>query len=403
MKMNSHEYSNTSFNTQSPFIRQIEGSFGDKKIQMEIFPVRGNNKVLINIHGTFGTLHGGGDKYKNLAQKIQQSGIGNAVLFETSRNSFTTGESFEQKKQDFLCKTFQQELEDCKLVIKDLFSNSTEYFGVDSDLLQITLNGNSLGGILALFLAQQFSQIKNISTVGTGFLTNNDPNTPILDDYPDEAELKKVINEFKGNILLQYGTEDSIFTESNFLKLSQELKNAEIGTIKFINVDHTFTQLDQSISTAPYEQIQRDISDLMDGKLVSGEIVLQNQTIQNNSSTNLNGLSGFEPTGSSDYLIYDDSPTHAKTNIFQALTHIDIPYLRKFNPDINTLLLDMIKKKQKSDNKPLIDILNSYFIWDTESIQFVRGDLDIREFLISQGIYPSRSDDSAKLFKVIKS
>lgn len=403
MKMNSHEYSNTSFNTQSPFIRQIEWSFWDKKIQMEIFPVRWNNKVLINIHWTFWTLHWWWDKYKNLAQKIQQSWIWNAVLFETSRNSFTTGESFEQKKQDFLCKTFQQELEDCKLVIKDLFSNSTEYFGVDSDLLQITLNGNSLGGILALFLAQQFSQIKNISTVWTGFLTNNDPNTPILDDYPDEAELKKVINEFKWNILLQYWTEDSIFTESNFLKLSQELKNAEIGTIKFINVDHTFTQLDQSISTAPYEQIQRDISDLMDWKLVSGEIVLQNQTIQNNSSTNLNWLSGFEPTWSSDYLIYDDSPTHAKTNIFQALTHIDIPYLRKFNPDINTLLLDMIKKKQKSDNKPLIDILNSYFIWDTESIQFVRWDLDIREFLISQWIYPSRSDDSAKLFKVIKS
>jgi len=258
---------------EPPLTQTLDWTFGDKLINMRVYPIKWEKRILLNIHGTFWNMLWWDNKYEKLAQYIQKQWTWNAVIFETSRKNVPQDWSYEAKKMWFEWKTFDQELEDCSKVITWLIDNAENVFGVKWEDLEITINGNSLGGILALFLADKFPQVKNISTVWTGLLTKDKKNIPLLGDYPDTEELKECLSHFNGNFLLHYGTKDQLFSFDDFVSFYKSLQNARIWQIKMVWVDHTFKFIDWKKSRRPYMQIESDVDNLMKWKLVSWEIV----------------------------------------------------------------------------------------------------------------------------------
>lgn len=73
--------------------------------------------------------------------------------------------SYEARMESFRGKTFEDELADARSVLADMVANSQRDFGISGDELEITLHGNSLGGIIAFYLAAEFPQVKAVVTV----------------------------------------------------------------------------------------------------------------------------------------------------------------------------------------------------------------------------------------------
>ncbi len=133
----------------TPESHNIEGTYGDGIIQVNTFKIENNPNVTINIHGTFGSMNGGSGKYRNFAETLATDGASNVVLYESSRKQAeidpTTTDRYKQKQAKFIGKTFSDELEDARRVLRDTIENSLSLFGVEKTNLAITLNGNSLG------------------------------------------------------------------------------------------------------------------------------------------------------------------------------------------------------------------------------------------------------------------
>ena len=148
--------------------------------------------------------------------------------------------SYEARMETFRGKTFEDELADARAVVADMVTNSERDFGVPSDELEITFHGNSLGGIIAFYLASEFSQVKAIATVGTG-LRLAPTDVPILNTFPPVEEVRAKLAAFKGKFHMQYGTEDDTFTQDAFADLYAAVTNAEEKTKReYVGVDHPF-------------------------------------------------------------------------------------------------------------------------------------------------------------------
>ncbi|MCH2188769.1 alpha/beta hydrolase [Candidatus Gracilibacteria bacterium] len=266
---------------------QLKGSYGDKVIAVSHFPVPGNNKVVINIHGTYGSGTGSNNKYLNFSGQLQQDEIANSIMYKSSRVEMEDDANlgkYENKQRKFVGKTFSDELEDAKRVLVDTIKNSQERFGVPPEELEITLNGNSLGGIIAFYLASEFPQIKNISTVGTGFRKEK-TNIPILNTFPEADELSKKIKDFSGKFMMHYGSEDNVFTPDSFRELYEGATSAEKSFVHLVGVDHSFGKVGGETSEEPYKHIYSNVSRLVkEGILSSGEDNLLS-VVQDHQST----------------------------------------------------------------------------------------------------------------------
>lgn len=252
----------------------IEWTFWNKKINMEIYPIKWSNKVIINIHWTYWWMYWWNNKYKKLAENLQNEWVWNVIIFETSRKWIERDWTYEKKVEDFKWKTFEEELSDCRSVIKYILDNSKEIFWIPAEQLEITINWNSLWWILALALASEFQQIKNISTVWTGMLTKDKEWLPFLEEYPDNEIINKRVEWFKGNLLLQYWTKDVLFKVEDFQELKWKLKSVKkMWEIKMIWVDHTFKYVNWELSEVPYKQIETNIKALIEWYIPTGEIV----------------------------------------------------------------------------------------------------------------------------------
>ena len=300
---------------------KLEGIFGNKEIKLETLAVPGNNKLLINIHGSYGSISGNNDKYRKLANSLQTIEASNVTLYESSRKDIDVIErsedEFTTKKRRFEGKTFKEELEDLRKVIKHCLDNSQELFGISAEELEITLNGNSLGGILALVIAHEFPQIKNVSTVGTGLKLEN-TDEALLRTLPEPNELKDEMNKFKGKFLMQYGTKDDVFSDQSFTELYESIDTSK-SLFKFEQVDHTFNHLDGKSSSRPYEQIFRNIEELLEGRLIGGSTHLTHeddeQQQEDDHKKTLDGVSkeikdlGLEDNFNSSNSEYDETAT----------------------------------------------------------------------------------------------
>jgi hypothetical protein len=251
----------------------IEWTYWDKEIKINTFPINWNKHVVINIHGTFWSLKWWNDKYLNFATKLQEENISNVILYSSSRKDVEIDTSitdrYKQKQAKFIWKTFSDELEDSRRVVVDTINNSKELFWVESKDLEITLNWNSLWGIIAFYLASEFPQVKNISTVWTG-LRLDIKDVPILDTFPNIEELEEKLKSFNWNFLMNYWSEDDVFTPEAFSDFYQKVWTNEKSFVQLIWVDHTFWKVWWELSVLPYKEIFSNLEILLkDWTLVS--------------------------------------------------------------------------------------------------------------------------------------
>ncbi|MBW7954515.1 hypothetical protein H3C61_01755 [Candidatus Gracilibacteria bacterium] len=267
----------------------LEGVYGDKEIKISAFPSENNDNIVINIHGTFGSLTGSNDKYLHFAQEIQQNQLAGSVLYASSRKNVeldsTITDRYKQKQARFLGKTFHDELEDARRVVMWVIENVSKNFGIQREKLKITLNGNSLGGILAFYLASEFPEIKNISTVGTG-LRLEIKDVPILNTFPDASEIIQKLQGFRGKFLMQYGDKDDVFTPEAFESFYKNVGTQEKSFLHMLGVDHTFGKVSGETSSTPYKQVFESLKTLLKtGELVSGELNMHTEVQQTVSDT----------------------------------------------------------------------------------------------------------------------
>lgn len=171
--------------------------------------------------------------------------------------------SYESRMETFRGKTFEDELADARTVIADLVANCERDFGVTSEELEITLHGNSLGGIIAFYLASEFPQVKAIATVGTGLrLTPTD--IPILNTFPPVEEVRAKLAVFKGKFLMQYGTEDDTFSQEAFVDLYAAVTGAEEkSSLKYVGVDHPFKSVFGKKDSRVFAEVIRQASEYL--------------------------------------------------------------------------------------------------------------------------------------------
>lgn len=181
--------------------------------------------------------------------------------------------SYEARMESFRGKTFEDELADARTVVADMVANSERDFGTPSDELEITFHGNSLGGIIAFYLAAEFPQVKAIATVGTGLrLAATD--VPILNTFPPVDEVRAKLAAFKGKFLMQYGTEDDTFSQEAFSDLYAAVTGAEEKTsLRYVGVDHPFKSVFGKKDSRVFAEVIKQASDyLKNGKFMDGTI-----------------------------------------------------------------------------------------------------------------------------------
>ena len=208
--------------TVLPVKSSIAGAFRNEPILTEYYEVPNSSRLVINIHGTFGNMHGSSGKYAELAKEIAGSELAGTLLYSSSRDWEKSGQlddSYASKIEIFKGKTFADELEDARRAVRAGIDTAMKTLPAGKKL-EVTLHGSSLGGILALYLAREFPEIRAIVSVGTGLRT--EPfDVPILDTIPSEEELREVFASYDGKFLMQYGTLDDTFSEEAFESLFQ--------------------------------------------------------------------------------------------------------------------------------------------------------------------------------------
>lgn len=267
----------------------IEWIYWDKEIKISSFPCENNDNIVINIHGTFWSLTGSNNKYLNFAENLQQNQLSWSVLYASSRKDWeidtTVTDRYKQKQARFLWKTFHDELEDARRVVMWVIENVSKNFGIQRENLKITLNGNSLWGILAFYLASEFPEIKNISTVWT-WLRLEIKDVPILNTFPDASEIIKKLQGFEWKFLMQYWDEDDVFTPDAFESFYKNVVTQEKSFLHMLWVDHTFWKVSWETSSAPYKQVFESLKTLLKTwELVSGEVNMHTDVQQTISQT----------------------------------------------------------------------------------------------------------------------
>ena len=252
---------------------KLKWSFWNKGLLLEVWKTKNkNNNIVINVHWAFWKIN---EKYRKFWEKLLENNNSNVVLYSSSRldNNFNNLEltEFEKKQKLFEWKTLKEEVKDWEIVINYILKNSKKLFKIEKKDIILTINWNSLWWIIALKLANIFSEIKNINIVWTG-ASLDIKWTTLLDSYPDLIDLSKLLEKFKWNILLNYATQDIIFTEKSFYLFYDLLKNANKSKIKFIWVDHSFKKINWEKSEIPYLYIYKNIVELLNWNLISWEI-----------------------------------------------------------------------------------------------------------------------------------
>lgn len=223
-----------------------EGSFGKKRIYYDFFPVvNPGENYYVFFHGVYSTCFK--PKTLSLAKSIVDQSLGSVFLFETSRQYY----SFERESQSlsfeeyitesFYGKTFQNELDDVKTIIrffKEHLITTTAY--------KLHFIGFSLGGTMLSFLISENRQLSSITLFGSGITTKGQA-TPIRNEYPKKEVILSNFNHFPGNMTLIQGTEDSVVPIEEAREIIFQANQAKTRKlILWRGVDHLFTKIDGS-------------------------------------------------------------------------------------------------------------------------------------------------------------
>ena len=179
---------------------ELEGSYNGKLIDAYIWksqePV---DAVTIFVQGLYGVYSPDehDDKVNTLVSMLISKGVSHCVDYNSSRDfSFSPDTDYDERKKAFVNKTFTQELDDLKSVVRWIIENSEKEFDIRKSDLILNIHGNSLGGTFAVLLEDFFPMIKKISLCGSGCGTNGSTK-PILSTYFSEYIILDSI--MKGN------------------------------------------------------------------------------------------------------------------------------------------------------------------------------------------------------------
>lgn len=214
------------------------GSYETNPVKVWSFPSHNKtSKTAIFIHGLYGHFDPleTTDKVNLAIKKLTEAGIAHCVVFNTSRSfDFGSDMDFTERKKAFERKTFIQELDDIKSVIKWVIEKDEQ--------TRLYIHGNSLGGTFATLLKEFFMKIDKISLCGSGCGTNGSAK-PILSTYPPEEEILNSIANFKGELLLIQGDEDTTVPKESGMKIIKNAIHAKTSVIIVPGANHSFSKL----------------------------------------------------------------------------------------------------------------------------------------------------------------
>ena len=250
---------------------EITGAFRGEPIAVEYYEVPKSNKLVVNIHGTFGEMHWSTGKYSDFARSIVEQELASTVLYSSSRDWKKAREldkSYESKIATFQGKTFSDELEDARRVVREVISQAKKNLP-EWEILEVTLHGNSLGGILAFYLAQEFSEISGIISVWTGLRTER-WSVPILDTIPNVEELRKILWMYVGKFIMQYWTLDDTFSEEAFQTFYEAVWTQQKSSIEYTWVDHWFKTINGEASEKVFQTVTHQLIQYLETAELSG-------------------------------------------------------------------------------------------------------------------------------------
>jgi len=107
----------------------LKGTYGDLLLPMHIFTTERTDNIVVNIHGSYGDIYSGTGKYLRLARGLVENKTAHVVLYQSTReNSDIQPRSYEYTQALFKDKTFEQELEDLKIILRFINENSQKIF-----------------------------------------------------------------------------------------------------------------------------------------------------------------------------------------------------------------------------------------------------------------------------------
>lgn len=217
----------------------IPGTFGQKKIYYDYLEsTTPSNIVIVFFHGVYSSTYNH-PMYKYFAKAIVKKGLANVALYETSRKiqSWEKPDEWQMYVDSFTGKTFEDELEDVKTIIKyidDMKKKDTHFFFI----------GSSLGGTLLSYLLPKYkNRVKSVVLLGSG-ITTNGKEQPILSTYPSSHEILDNYKMHSGNITLIQGTNDETVPTKPARRIISQDSQALIKKLIILNgVDHRFTTI----------------------------------------------------------------------------------------------------------------------------------------------------------------
>lgn len=77
----------------TPKSYELPGTFHSEPVKVEVRAIPGSKRVVVNLHGTYGNMHGNSGKYRKFAENVAGSGLASSVVYSTSRNWALDAES----------------------------------------------------------------------------------------------------------------------------------------------------------------------------------------------------------------------------------------------------------------------------------------------------------------------
>lgn len=219
----------------------IPGSAGKKKIYYKFLRFEPESThFFIFFHGSFSSSYFG-EKNDIIARKIIENGLGNVLLYETSRQvySFETKLPFEEYKKAFGPKTYREELED----VKSIFSFFNQTMVKDRSRSRFHFVGSSLGGTQCSYLLPEYGHmVSDVFLLGSGITTKTKGST--YPGYPAKEEILKNYHDYSGAVYLVQGSEDTVVSKEEAMELLDHAGKSRVKmNIIMEGVDHSFRKL----------------------------------------------------------------------------------------------------------------------------------------------------------------
>lgn len=120
--------------------------------------------------------------------------------------------------------------------------------------------------------------MKAVFAVGTG-LRIDPMDVPILSTFPDALEVRSKAVAFRGDFMLECGTEDDTFSQDAFEELFSAVNGGAASRTAFqryLGVDHSFKSVNGETDSRVFDTVTGQVlAYLEDGRLPSSDVLLE--------------------------------------------------------------------------------------------------------------------------------